>query len=348
MPTTTNLNTLKINYLTQAQYEAALANEQINENEIYLTPSLEAESAPIGAIQSYAGSTAPRGWLICDGSAILRTAYSELFEVIGTTYGAGDGSTTFNLPDLRGRTAIGSGLGTAEDAIERTLGQSGGSERVTLSVEQMPAHTHEIREEYGNTASSSFPPNNTNSFISGKNSSTKVWTDDPISYAGGNASHGNMQPYLTINYIIKAKDFRAPYIPQTDSTSILNFFYPVGSYYETSDTSFDPNTAWGGTWVKEVAGQVHVSAGTGYTVSGANNNTSDGGETTHTLTINEMPSHSHYAYLAGGSIASGTGRLSWEYNTAQKYGASIDNMGGGQAHNNMPPYVVVNRWHRTA
>lgn len=124
--------------------------------------------------------------------------------------------------------------------------------------------------------------------------------------------------------------------------------YPVGSYYETSDSSFDPNTAWGGTWVKEVAGQVHVSAGTGYTVSGANNNTSDGGETTHTLTINEMPSHSHYAYLAGGSVASGTGRLSWEVNTAQKYGASIDYTGGGQAHNNMPPYVVVNRWHRTA
>lgn len=198
MPTTTNLNTLKINYLTQAQYEAALTNEQINENEIYLTPSLEAESAPIGIIQAYAGSTAPTGWLICDGSAVSRTTYSELFGVIGTTYGSGNGSTTFNLPDLRGRAPIGSGLGTAEDAVERTLGQSGGSERVTLTVEQMPSHTHKdgtnasvayVGHAGTNTAQVAFDAN----------------TGRATTATGGGQSHGNMQPYLAINYIIKAK-----------------------------------------------------------------------------------------------------------------------------------------------
>lgn len=122
--------------------------------------------------------------------------------------------------------------------------------------------------------------------------------------------------------------------------------YPVGSYYETSDSSFDPNTAWGGTWVLDSKGRVTV--GRDENIADFDTIGETGGEKTHTLTVNEMPSHSHYAYLAGGSIASGTGRLSWEHNTAQKYGASIDYTGGGQAHNNMPPYVVVNRWHRTA
>ena len=129
---------------------------------------------------------------------------------------------------------------------------------------------------------------------------------------------------------------------------IRDYFYPVGSYYETSDASFDPNSAWGGTWVKEIAGQVHVSAGTGYSISGANTNTSDGGEKTHTLTVNEMPSHNHNIYLSGGSIEAATGRLVWERNTAQQFGDSITDTGGNQAHNIMQPYIVVNRWHRTA
>ena len=136
--------------------------------------------------------------------------------------------------------------------------------------------------------------------------------------------------------------------PSVFKSAVIDIFYPVGSYYETSDTSFDPNTAWGGTWVQELAGQVHVSAGTGYSVSGANTNTSDGGEATHTLTINEMPSHHHNVYLSGGSLETATGRLAWERNTAQLFGSSMTDTGGGQAHNIMQPYIVVNRWHRTA
>ena len=200
MPTTTNLNTLKINYLTQAQYDAALTNEQINENEIYLTPSLEADSTPIGAVQAYAGSTAPRGWLICDGSAVSRTTYSELFEVIGTTYGSGNGSTTFNLPDLRGRVPIGSGLGTASDATSRTLGQSGGSERVTLSVEQIPSHNHAINTWKNGAHYYNATSGNTLQWWSSAYGSM----DANVSSTGGGQSHGNMQPYLAINYIIKA------------------------------------------------------------------------------------------------------------------------------------------------
>lgn len=168
----------------------------------------------------------------------------------------------------------------------------------------------------------------------------------------------------------------------------VDFRYPKGSYYETflpnlpdgitdpanitdthlatlGDDWFNPNYAWGGTWILETEGQVHVSAGTNYIVNGAPTNTSDGGATTaqtndHTLTLNEIPSHNHVnpAY-AGKSVRTwGTseknkGTTSWgwgEYVVAQNFFASA---GGGHAHNHgsvdtMQPYIVVYRWLRTA
>src|SRR3990167_8065526 len=94
-----------------------------------------------GAILQYGAAYPPSGWLLCDGSAVSRTTYAALFAVIGTTYGAGNGSTTFNVPDLRGRIAVGSGTGTAYGATAKTLGSTpnsgvGGEETHTLkSVE---------------------------------------------------------------------------------------------------------------------------------------------------------------------------------------------------------------------
>ena len=122
--------------------------------------------------------------------------------------------------------------------------------------------------------------------------------------------------------------------------------YPIGSYYETSDTTFDPNTAWGGTWVEDTYGRV--------TVAYQENNTpfnevgKVGGEQTHTLTIQEMPSHNHsMGYTvnvqAGGDQPRPAG--SDKTGTASDI---INNTGGGQAHNNLQPYIVVKRWHRTA
>lgn len=153
------------------------------------------------------------------------------------------------------------------------------------------------------------------------------------------------------------------------TNSQIDIFYPVGSYYETSDVSFDPNTAWGGTWVLETAGQVHVSAGTGYSIG------STGGSTTHyhstgnhTLTVNQIPSHTHPIAQRSGSgaqfsgwhyeftVNNSSGPI-WNQNTnANRNASAIGYTGGGQAHNhgntgngsNMQPYIAVNRWHRTA
>ena len=142
---------------------------------------------------------------------------------------------------------------------------------------------------------------------------------------------------------------------------VTNCLYPVGCYFETSDTSFDPNASFGGTWVLESEGQVHVSAGANYAVSGALTNTSDGGNESHyhatnnhTLTVDEIPSHSHvieYAQYTRGTGSSTATALQYSGSTK-----STNSTGGGQAHNhgntnsssNMQPYIVVNRWHRTA
>ena len=90
-----------------------------------------------GLIYMYGGSTAPTGFLICDGSAISRTTYAALFNAIGTTYGAGDDSTTFNIPDLSGRVAIGSSAAHA-------IGTNGGEESHTLLLNEIPTHSHTI------------------------------------------------------------------------------------------------------------------------------------------------------------------------------------------------------------
>lgn len=90
---------------------------------------------PAGAVMQYAGTTAPDGWLMCDGSTVSRTTYSALFAAIGTTYGAGDGSTTFNLPNLANRVPVG-----VSDT--HALGSTGGNETHTITTDEMPAHNH--------------------------------------------------------------------------------------------------------------------------------------------------------------------------------------------------------------
>lgn len=91
---------------------------------------------PSGTVSDFAGPTAPVGWLTCDGSAVPRDTYANLFIAIGTTWGAGDGSSTFNLPDLRNRITRGAGVSG--------VGTTGGADSLTLSVAQLPAHNHPV------------------------------------------------------------------------------------------------------------------------------------------------------------------------------------------------------------
>ena len=109
---------------------------------VTLSPNLTLMTHPIaGIVQAYAGAVVPAGYLECDGSAVSRTTYAALYAAIGTTYGAGDGSTTFGLPDLARRTIAGAG-GAATPALGNAVGAEGGAEEHTLTVSEIPAHDH--------------------------------------------------------------------------------------------------------------------------------------------------------------------------------------------------------------
>ena len=132
--------------------------------------------------------------------------------------------------------------------------------------------------------------------------------------------------------------------------AINDLIRPVGSYYETSDTSFDPNVTWGGTWELETDGTVLVSKST---TSGSKFNVDVGtviGEETHKLTIDEMPAHKHGAALSSPTTTNFSGSNVWgvAYSKGSFNQAYIDETGGSQAHNNVQPSKVINRWHRTA
>jgi microcystin-dependent protein len=157
-----------------------------------------------GAIKLYGGSSAPTGYLWCDGSAVSRSTYSALFTALGTTFGSGDGSTTFNVPDLRGRVPLGKdnmGGSTASRVTSAstngsnatTLGGAGGAETHTLGTTEIPAHTHTYTDPGNLSATAGVLATGGNR---APNSSSSGST-------GGGGAHSNTQPWLAVNYIIK-------------------------------------------------------------------------------------------------------------------------------------------------
>ncbi len=173
-----------------------------------------AVSAPAGTVNPYAGSTAPTGWLLSYGQAVSRTTYANLFAVLSTTYGSGDGSTTFNLPDLRGRAVAGvdvdmsssggtgltSRLTSAGSGITgTTLGASGGTQTHTLTSAQsgVPAHSHAIQVANVHTFTGIIGSTGHGGTV------TYNATTENNTAANASSAHQNTQPTIVLNYIIK-------------------------------------------------------------------------------------------------------------------------------------------------
>lgn len=162
--------------------------------------------SPTGTVIAYAGASAPTGWLLCDASAVSRTTYAALFAIVSTTYGVGNGTTTFNVPDMRGRIPVGVGTGTGGGASGTGLPSGGsaltvvsraswkGEETHVLIVGELAAHTHTVPFTSGGGLSTTH--------IQANNGTPTVGNETSGS-TGSDTAHNNIQPVLGVNFLIK-------------------------------------------------------------------------------------------------------------------------------------------------
>ena len=194
---------------------------EIEQGSIYVTKEEfnNMVTVPIGAVQQFAGTTAPEKYLICDGSAVSRETYSALFDVIGTTYGAGDGSNTFNIPNIQNRIPVGK-------SNNKALGVTGGSETNTIAKANLPnytlysanhshgvtdpGHNHTYGLGDGGSAAQivgALTPNNTRNRGATESRKTGISINNAtitVNSGGSGTALNNMQPYIVLNYIIRA------------------------------------------------------------------------------------------------------------------------------------------------
>jgi microcystin-dependent protein len=227
---------------------------------------------PTGVINMWATTTAPTNWLLCDGTAVSRSTYAALFAVISTTYGVGDGSTTFNLPNLKGKVPVGR---DSANASFDTMGELGGAKTHTLTSTEMPSHTH-TQDSHNHTQDAHNHTQN---------------------------AHGHT----------------------VDAHSHLNYYMTgtAGAHSHTYDRASSGNAL-------RASGTLNTSG----TVSNTSTNT------------NTQAAHDHtsIAYTGdtspGVSATTATNQAQTATNQAQT--ATNQNTGGGGAHNNLQPYIVLN------
>ena len=348
-----------------------------NNNSLRIDPGL-----PVGSGCDYYGTTAPEGYLFADGSAVSRTEYAELFEVLGTTYGAGDGSTTFNLPDKRERVSIMANTSNAIDLLDmQTKTLSDGSKWARIFY----------HNSKGGTVLFSTVQEARNTQTADKYSRLYLLDDDTFKKnMEGKFELMLCYPTDSTTKYNRWKQTNSPcneyYTPTTSGTKVTgyeaihidwttNYWGGLGRFNK-STTEITQNCYLTGavgtqSWWYAIA---PITAYNGGMPSSNGVTTNDveiwirydnllyiggiGGEKTHTLTINEMPSHTHiqnahnhtiFTYKFGGGVAAITASNQDNYNTKTGTFSQINsatatnqNTGGGYPHNNLQPYLICN------
>lgn len=250
---------------------------------------------PAGIITQYGGAAAPSGWLICDGAAVSRTnpTYSRLFAAIGTTYGAGDGSTTFNVPNLKGRVPVGY---DATQAEFDTLAETGGAKTQALTTAQLPSHTHgvgtySLASHAGHTHANTF------------SLSTQ-------------ANHNHSDGTLTI-----VSSGAHTHDPSFNVLNFQGFLYNVTSYSTQYITGYDGNNDG---IIDGTSNTFGIAVGTLPTLTTVGSNhthdvsgtTGDAGTHSHTISGGITSDGAHTHVLSGASLATGEGQA---HNNLQPY-----------------------------
>ena len=272
-------------------------------------------AAPVGAVTSYVGSTAPdSSWVICNGAAISRTTYSDLYALIGTTYGSGDGSTTFNVPNLKGRVIV--GFDSANGSFD-VLGETGGAETHTLTEAELPSHNHSIDHDHASVTSGSGGAAHTHSIdhnhgsvTSGSSGNAHTHSIDPPSTTSSSDSHSHSQGGLS-----------------TNSQASGKFTKRIGS-----GSNWDVTSASLARWDSATNPATTSDSHTHSTNIGAF--TSGGASAT---------SHTHSVDLPNFTGTSGSATASHTHSVdVESYSGNSGSSGSGTAHNNLQPYMALN------
>lgn len=244
-----------------------------------LASALQAFLVPTGSINAWSTNTAPTGWQLCDGTAVSRTTYAALYAVIGTTYGAGDGSTTFNLPNLKGRVIV--GRDAAQTEFD-SLAETGGAKTHTLTSSEMPVHVHNVSAYSHSASTGNTDLSHTHTFsgtvVSGGAHSHTITVSDP--------GHVHTRQYGSVN----------------------------------RGSGSTPTT-------------VPVNGG------GIPNNDSGSSTTGITASSNSTGSHDH---TYSGTTSSNLGNHNHSISISNHDAKDTASTGGGNAHNNLQPYMVLN------